>query len=756
MTAQSAEVRAGGFFHGCLEWARTINLERKLAIAFLVLGLSSGTATFGVMTGDLPIAADPQVVLVLLLSDLFFLLGFSALIARRLVVLWIQRKRGHAGVRLHSRLVALFSLVAVMPTIMVAGFSVMLFDFGLKVWFSEQVSTAIKNSLAVAQAYTEEHRQTIIADALAIEQVLNRGGPTLVYNPRLFNQVITQQANQRSLTEAAVYDSTGRLLARSSTFLLAFNPQLPEWALEKARSGELVILTSGSDDRVRALVRLDGFSDAYLYIGRLIDSRVLGHLDRTQGAVKLYEELEGDRYDLQITFALIFAVVALMLLLAAVWVGLAFANHLAVPISSLILAAEKVGAGDLSARAIDSESRDEIGSLSRAFNRMTGRLQSQQSQLLEANRLLDYRSRFIEAVVGGVSAGVIGLDHDGNITLPNRSACELLEASTEELRGRNLAEIVPGMSDLLASVRRRPDRIADKELTLTRRDGTERVLLVRIAAESEGDSVNWFVVTFDDITELLSAQRKAAWSDIARRIAHEIKNPLTPIQLSAERLKRKYLKQIEDDPETFKTCTDTIVRHVDDIGRMVDEFSSFARMPTPVMADEDLVKLIDEALFLQQGAHPKIRYVTDLPDRPVVVPCDGEQIGRAITNLLMNAAEAMAGYQAEPEARRRKEEIRVALKDDGHNWIIEIRDNGPGLPKADRHRLTEPYVTTRERGTGLGLAIVKKIMEEHGGRLSLEDDPAGGARVALVLPHPEEVGGPGPAIDHRSHETQGA
>jgi two-component system nitrogen regulation sensor histidine kinase NtrY len=756
VTAQPADLRDRGLFHGLLQWARAANLERKLALAFLVLGLSAGTATFGVMTGDLPIAANSQVVLLLLVADLFFLLGLSALIARRLTVLWLQRKRGYAGVRLHSRLVALFSLVAVMPTILVATFSVMLFDFGLKVWFSEQVSTAIKNSLAVAQAYTEEHRQTISADALAIAQVLNRGGPTLVYNPRVFNQVITGQANQRSLTEAAVYDSTGRLLARASNFLLAFNPQLPDWALEKAAVGELVILTSGSDDRVRALVRLDGFSDAYLYIGRLIDSRVIGHLDRTQGAVQLYEELEGDRYDLQITFALIFAVVAMMLLLAAIWVGLAFANHLTVPISSLILAAEKVGAGDLSARALGSESQDEIGSLSRAFNRMTGRIESQQHELLEANRLLDYRSRFIEAVVGGVSAGVIGLDRDGNITLPNRSACELLEFSAAELRGRNLADLVPEMAELLKSARRWPDRIAEKELSLFRRDGTARELLARIAAESDDEGINWYVVTFDDITELLSAQRKAAWSDIARRIAHEIKNPLTPIQLSAERLKRKYLKQISDDPETFEICTDTIVRHVDDIGRMVDEFSSFARMPTPVMADEDLVKLIEEALFLIQNANPKIKFTKDLPDEPVVASCDREQIGRAITNILMNAVEAVAAQLDEEGRNQTAGRVRIGLADDGRNWIIEVQDNGPGLPKAELHRLTEPYVSTRDRGTGLGLAIVKKIMEEHGGSLILENHPEGGARVALRLPHEEEIAADDPVSDDRIAAEQGA
>ena len=556
----------------------------------------------------------------------------------------------------------------------------------------------------------------------------------LIYNPLLLSQLLTQQSERRSLTEAAVYDGSGYLLARSTNFLLAFNPEIPDWAFDEAREGQIAILQSENEDRVRALVRLDMPNDTFLYIGRLVDARVLGHLDRTRGAVQLYSQLEGRRYGMEITFALIFAVVALMLLLAAIWVGLTIADHLTVPIGNLIFAAGRVAKGDLSARVDSVEGDDEIGNLSTAFNSMTSELESQQSELLAANRMLDNRNQFIEAVLGGVSAGVIGLDSEGWITLPNRAACELLEATPEELRDKHLADVMPGIAGLLEDARNRPNRLMEHSVNFQRLDGSTSVLLVRITVELDDRGIFGFVVTFDDMTELQVAQRKAAWSDIARRIAHEIKNPLTPIQLSAERLRRKYLKQISEEPETFQTCTDTIIRHVEDIGRMVNEFSSFARMPIPVMANENILELIDGALFLQRSAEPGVCYDTAYPEGPVRVSCDSRQIGRAMTNLLLNATEAIQKRQMqEVEAGEESQPGHVTVKVSANETavLVEVQDNGCGLPKSDMHRLTEPYVTTRERGTGLGLAIVKKIMEEHGGDLLLRQLPEGGALVTL-------------------------
>ena len=737
--AEQQAPESGSRLTRLLNWLRQIKVERTIAVVLLAGGLSCGIATFVAMTGNLSAAANAKHILLLLLADLVIILGLAALIARRLAILWIERKRGRAGARLHGRLVALFSVVAVAPTILVAAFSIIMFDLGLEFWFSERVSTAIKNSRAVADAYLDEHQQTIAADALSIAQVLNRGGPSLVYNPAVFNSVVTRQANQRYLTEAAVYDSSGRMLARASTFLLAFNPDIPEWAFERARTEGMAIMTSDEEDRVRALVRLDLAADAYLYVGRLVDPRVIGHVESTRWAVQRYEDLEGNRFSLQITFALIFLVVALLLLLVAVWIGLAFANQMTGPIGSLIAAAERVGKGDLKARVFGEPRRDEIGNLSRAFNKMTSQLERQQDALLDANEQLDYRNRFIEAVLGGVSAGVIGLDASGRIDLANRLACDFLGESAQLLNGRGLTEIMPEIEDLLARAHRRPRRRAEQQIAIPDSDGNERVLLVRISAELEDGAIMGFVVTFDDITQLLSAQRKAAWSDIARRIAHEIKNPLTPIQLAAERLKRKYVGQITHDLDTFQVCTDTIVRHVGDIGRMVDEFSSFARMPAPVMRKEDLGKLTEQAVFLQRTARGDVRFTYTPPDEAVVLACDGRQVGQALTNLLKNALESIDGRKQRDGEAAPDGTIDVTLHAEGATFSIDIADNGKGLPENNRHRLTEPYVTTRERGTGLGLAIVKKIMEDHGGDLTLRDREGGGAVASLVFPLREEA-----------------
>jgi two-component system nitrogen regulation sensor histidine kinase NtrY len=726
---------ARGTVQRLTDWMRRVRLERKLAITLLIAAVTSGVMTFAAMTGGLPGKIEPWVIFSLINLDLVLLLALTVLIARRLVILWVARRRGTAGSRLHVRLAALFSLVAVTPTIIVALFSVILFDFGLQGWFSKNVSTAVKESLAVAQAYLEEHRQTISADALAMAQDLNRGGPVLLSNQQRFSQYVAAQAAIRSLTEAVIFDGSGRVLARAGfSLLLDFDPQIPDWALRQARDGEVAILTADTEDRVRALVRLDSFTDSYLFVGRLVDPRVLAHMDDSRAAAQVYAELEVNRADLQISFALIFVVVALLLLLAAVWGGLDFATYLTQPIGNLIEAADRVGAGDLSARVELTGGRDEIGSLSRSFNRMTGKLESQQRELLEANQQIDLRRRFIEAVLAGVSSGVIGLDRDGRITHTNGRACDLLSAEPASLQGRELSGALPEMGELLAHARRRPRSISERPVMLDMGDGGVRTLFARIAAELDGHKIIGFVVTLDDITELLAAQRKAAWADVARRIAHEIKNPLTPIQLSAERLKRKYLSQIETDPQTFQICTDTIVRHVGDIGRMVDEFSSFARMPQPVMEEQNLGGLIDQAIFLQRDAHPAVTFTFEQPEHPVVVACDSQQIGRALTNLLQNAIDAIEGRSAKRPDPLPSGQIVLRVVEDGSTASIVVEDNGPGLPKTERYRLTEPYMTTRERGTGLGLAIVKKIMEDHGGDLELEDSPAGGAKITLIFP----------------------
>jgi two-component system nitrogen regulation sensor histidine kinase NtrY len=439
----------------------------------------------------------------------------------------------------------------------------------------------------------------------------------------------------------------------------------------------------------------------------------------------------------------IFFIVALLLLMAAVWLALQYANRLLQPIGRLVAASEKIGGGDLGARVPEAPDDDEIALLSRAFNRMTGQLESQRSELMDANLELEERGRFMELVLTGVSAGVIGLDREGRINLPNRSASELLESDLEAHLGEPLEAVVPEMAPLIAAAARRPARSAEGQITLAR-GSSQRTLLVRVAAEAAGEGPIGYVVTFDDVTALLSAQRMAAWADIARRIAHEIKNPLTPIQLSAERLKRKYLKEIVSDPETFSACTDTIIRQVGDIGRMVTEFSSFARMPAPAMHDEDLVSVCRQALLLQQNAHPAITYHRELGAQPVSVACDSRQIGQVMTNLLQNAADSIEAREPAGEVTLPPGEIWVRLFEEVGAVVVAVEDNGRGLPVRDRDRLTEPYVTTRAKGTGLGLAIVKKIMEDHGGELRLEDREGGGASIKLRFARPPAAAEPAP------------
>lgn len=712
-------------------WAGRIGLRHKLAIGLAMAALASGAATYLALTGAPPFGTKPNTVLTLLNLDLVLLLTLGALTAKRLLQVWAERRRGLAGSRLQIRLVVLFSVIAVTPTIIVAIFSYLFFSYGVESWFSDKVRTAISNSLAVAEAYLHEHQQAIRADALAMANDLNRDAVQLELDPQRLEQVVSAQAALRGLTEAMVFDRTGHVLARSSlSFTLGFQP-IPDGVMRVADEGDVAIMTNDSDDRVRALVRLDQFGPVYLYVGRYIEPRVLSYMEETQRAVTQYQRTENQRSGFQITFALIFLMVAMLFLVAAVAIGIHFATQLAVPISRLATAAEQVRAGDLATRVPEGERDDELASLSRAFNRMTNQIESQQRELREANRQLDERRRFTETVLTGVSAGVIGLDRDGRVHLPNRSASALLGVDLEQSIGLDLANVAPEMAGLLDAAERRPDRLAQSQVQLVRRSST-RTLLVRIAAEHDDGYISGFVVTFDDITELLLAQRKAAWADIARRIAHEIKNPLTPIQLAAERLRRRYQKEIKEDRETFTICTDTIIRHVGDIGRMVDEFSAFARMPAPVLKPENLVEIVQRAVFLQRAADRDIAFETIFPEQPVTVNCDGRLVGQAVFNIVKNATEAIA---ARPGEGREvvPGHIRVSVAAAAGQATVTVEDNGKGLPGKDRERLTEPYVTTRAKGTGLGLAIVKKIMEDHGGELMLEDRESAGARVRLVF-----------------------
>jgi two-component system, NtrC family, nitrogen regulation sensor histidine kinase NtrY len=724
---------AGRMLRRQAAWAQRIGLERKLAIALLAAAVASGLTTYGVLTGNFGVAQNQgRTTIILLLIDLIVLLLLGTVLARRMVTLWLERRRGLAGARLHARMVLLFGIAAMTPTIFVAIFTTLFLNLGVDAWFNERVSTAVKDSLIVAQAYLQEHQQRLGDSALAMASDLQREGLPLSFDQRELEQVLSVHAALRQLNEAAIIDGRRQIIANADVnVLLTFGLDLPDWAFVQARRGQVVVLPSPTGDRVRALVRLDPVADSFLYVGRLVDPRVLSHVDNASSAARAYQDLEHRRSGVQITFAFIFVIVALLILFASVWLALLFASQLVRPVAQLADAAERVRSGDLSVRVAEGPVADEVSSLIRAFNRMTNQLQSQRRELIEANTQLDQRRRFTELVLAGVSAGVIGIDRTGRIELPNRSACELLSIDLTAHIGERLHDIIPEMAPLLETALASPERPIEAQINIERA-GRARTLLLRVGAErgeGEGDRL---VVTFDDVTELLGAQRKAAWADVARRIAHEIKNPLTPIQLSAERLKRKYLKQIVDDPGTFQVCTDTIIRQVDDIGRMVDEFSAFARMPAPVMHREDIVELCRQSLFLQQSAHPLIAYRTRLPAEPLMIDCDATLVGRALTNLLQNAADAIEARLADAPSAPAGE-IWLRLEIVHGDLVIAVEDNGKGLPKVERHRLTEPYVTMRAKGTGLGLAIVKKIMEDHGGNLILDDRPGGGASVKLIF-----------------------
>jgi two-component system nitrogen regulation sensor histidine kinase NtrY len=729
------------------QWTGSGNLGRRFSIGLMIFAAMAGAATFFAITNVTRFGITQETVLILIVIDLALVLLLGVTITWVMVRLWTQRRAGSVGARLHIKMVSLFALVAVLPAIAVVVLAALIFNTQVQAWFNDRVRTAVENSVIVADAYLAEHKRLISADAAAMGQDLNRSWPRFVADLPSVERTLEIQAALRSLPEAIVFDTSGQIIARAGLTVSLELEKPPLSAIEQAELGQIVILTSDADDRVRALIGLDTFPRAYLYVGRFVDSNVIGYVERTQQAAQAYAQLESRRTGLQLQFATIFVIVTLLLLLIAVGVGIGFANQMTRPIARLVRGAELVRSGNIGVHIDEDEASDEFGMLTRAFNRMTRQLDEQRSELIEANRQLEDRRRFTEAVLGGVSAGVIGLDRDGRVNLPNRSASVLLAAEMGDLAGRLLADVVPEMAPSVARAVANPDRLVEDDVTLSIGDES-RTLHVRIAAERDRkDHVIGFVVTFDDMTELLSAQRKAAWADVARRIAHEIKNPLTPIQLSAERLKRKYAKEITSDRETFEQCTETIVRQVNDIGRMVDEFSAFARMPNPVFADANLVALCRHAVVLQQNAHTDITINSHFPSETLIAACDGGLLTQALTNLLRNAIEAIEGRTPPdgngvlPDGR-----IDVSLSADDQAVRITVEDNGRGLPETQRDRLTEPYITTRAKGTGLGLAIVKRIMEQHDGDLQLDDrTPADnstegtpahsrGARVTLILP----------------------
>ena len=716
-----------------LSWLGRAAASRPLAIVLTFAAMIAGIATFGMLSGFIaPPGGQPEAVFVLLNIDLVLLLCLGALVAARLARLWSARRRGSAGSRLHVRIVGMFSALAVAPAIIVAVFSATFFNLGIQAWFNDRIRTALDQSIAVSEAYARDHQEFIRTDILSMIAQLNRQRPQMLASPEALSLILQRLAEERSLTEAMILRGDGTILAHSRlSFLMAFD-RPDNRAMQRAAAGDVVIMTSGIGDRVRALARIDALIGAYLYVGRFADAMVLDHVARLSNAVSDYRDLDLRRSNIQITFTLFYVIVSLLLLVSAVWLGLVFANRMIRPLSDLAAATERVRTGDLGVRVREEGADDELTALARAFNRMTDQLEEQRAELIDANQQIDNRRLFTEAVLSGVTVGVLGLDREGRIFLPNRSALELLACDAEDLVGCRLAEAVPEIADLHHRLENGAQGRVEDKVSLERGGGA-RELTVRITAQSSAGRLVGAVVTFDDMTDLVRAQRAAAWAGVARRIAHEIKNPLTPIQLAAERLRRKYLNRIAGDTGVFSNCVDTIQRQVGVIRAMVDEFSSFARMPAPRLRDADLVPVVEQTVAMHALAHPEIAFDFAPPAHPIRARCDVVQVEQAITNLLSNAIDAIAGQAGTGEATAPG---RIVVKfDDGDPAMcaVAIDDNGCGLPTDpdQRARLTAPYVTTRENGTGLGLAIVKKIMEDHGGELTLDNGILGGARVRV-------------------------
>ncbi|MGI9406753.1 MAG: ATP-binding protein, partial [Hyphomicrobiaceae bacterium] len=683
------------------------------------LSLISALATGLILTGLTPLNPTHGVVTTALALNALLIIAALTVIAWQAYDLIKARREQAAASRLHARIVGLFSIIAIIPAILLAIFASISLDRGLDNWFSSRTKAIIGNSLEVAEAYVQEHGQVLRSEGLAMARDLDAVlDPE--QNPKL---ILSQQAGLRGIPLAYLIDARGvvKSTAAQSDSLEYVAP--PQSALNEAVNGQAISIAPGRQNRVAVVKKLESLPNTYLYISRLVDRKVLRHLGLTREGVAEYNELEERRAGVQIAFGLMYLMIATTLLLAAVWIGLWFANALVAPVRRLIGAAQDVSEGNFEVRLPVKSREGDLGLLSNTFNLMTGELEVQRNELVETNAQLTERGRFIEAVLSGVSAGVIGLEPDGKINVANPTAAILLGTTNEGLLNQSISDVVPELEKPLVKARtgKRSDKPIQLDIT---RDGVERNLIVQITREHAGPKDYGFVLTFDDITELVTAQRTSAWADVARRIAHEIKNPLTPIQLSAERIRRKYDKTITEDREVFERCTETIIRQVADIGRMVDEFSAFARMPQPVMAEHDMRTLVKETIYLFQVGHPDIEIVYDLPDEPVKLMCDRGLMAQLLTNLAKNATEAIgAVIERDDTPEGYKGRIEARLKQDGPAVTLMVIDNGCGLPAQNRRRLTEPYMTTREKGTGIGLAVVQKVTEQHNGKLYLEDAP---------------------------------
>ena len=723
-----------------LERLRRVRRYRNLATLGLVaLGPVLAIITYLVL-GPLGQGSNTPSLRLILLTDLVYILLVAALVFIQVARLIAARRAKSAGSRLHLRLTGVFALMALIPTVSVAVFAGLTINVGLEGWFSDRVRGVVGNSLAAAQAYESEQRDDLIEDALTLARGIDRARDQNL--PLADSQLLAegQLQIQRGLREAYLIDGTAQIRTRGDRSYL-FNYEAPDAAqLRSAQenNGQPLVIEDWPNNEFRALVALDSYLDRFLYISRDVDGEILSLLDDTKETVRLYQQLENDRGKLLFEFGLLYVGFALILILAAVWLGLWFAERLSGPVGRLTGAAQQVGAGDLEVQVREASGDDEIAMLGRYFNQMTKQLKAQREALLDNTRQIERRRRLFDSVLSSVTSGVVGLDPEGRVAFVNKSAMRLLDWA-EDQQSLAISVAVPEFGPLFDTVVSGQGEVAQGEVKVSRHGNMEN-LLVRVATRrSEDGRLEGYVVAFDDVTDLVSAQRMAAWGDVARRIAHEIKNPLTPIQLSAERIQRKFARKLPDDAAALEQMTGVIIRQTGDLRRIVDEFSKFARMPEPETSEQDIGQLVRDAVVLQQSGQPDVTIHATLPDGPVLAQVDATMLSQALTNLIKNAGEAIESLVKNGAPDGFEPRIEVALTVQKTTLQISIADNGIGLPE-DRARLFEPYVTTRSEGTGLGLPIVKKIIEEHGGTLVLENAPVFdgqshfGAMAIITLP----------------------
>jgi two-component system nitrogen regulation sensor histidine kinase NtrY len=706
------------------------SLRRQLAPIAIGLALLSAFLTFVVLTGLTQIEPTRQVAVSFILMNGATILVLVGIIFREVWQVMQARRRGRAAARLHIQIVSMFSIMAVLPAVLVAIVANVTIERGLDRLFSGPTREVIQNSLIIARAYMQEHAQLIRGDILGMANDIAHARPLYDQDRRSFREFLTTSAASRNLPGAMLIDKDRHVLESAETGIQLAFAAPPADFLSNVNENEPEIAVLPEQNYVAALIRLRAFQDIFLYVARQLDPHVVDQLKQTEASVAEYAEIEARRLGVQVNFALIFAVIALTILMASILWGLNFANSLVTPIRRLMGAANMVSTGDLHVQVPVLRSEGDLAQLGETFNKMTQELRTQRDELVNASELIDSRRRFIEAVLSSASAGIIGVDASGSIGILNRSAEKLIGHAESETLDHPLSDVLPELDEMMKTARESTQRLVQGQITINR-DGHERILSVRVTAEQTSQTRDSYIITLDDITELVSAQRTSAWADVARRIAHEIKNPLTPIQLSAERIRRKFGKSIVEDKAVFEQCTETIVRQVDDIRRMVDEFSRFARMPKPVIEGEDVADTVRQAVFLMRVGHPDIDIEAEIKEEPLRAQFDRRLISQALTNIIKNAAEAIEAVPANELGRGRIDVIAAHENDD---IIIDVVDNGIGLPKVSRARLLEPYVTTREKGTGLGLAIVGRVLEDHGGRIELHDasEMRAGARGAWM------------------------